>query len=284
MIGVSVMAILIGLASIGFRGGLNYGIDFIGGTMVEVRFPEVTRIDDMRAALARDELHEVVVQGVGRDGKEFQVRVRGVDEEGKLSTGDLVRAGLKERFGEGSYDIRRVESVGPKVGKALWRDAALAVFAAMLLMGAYIWFAFDVRFGICAAIALVHDVAITIGALSLANMEFDLTTVAALLTVVGFSVNDTVIISDRIRENLKKMRREGLASIINLSLNETLSRTIITNGTAILMTAVLFVLGGSVVHSFAFALLVGFIAGTYSSIYIACPLVLAMERWGRTMG
>jgi preprotein translocase subunit SecF len=282
MIGVSIVAILIGLASIWFRGGLNYGIDFSGGTMVEVRFPNATSIGDVRAALARDDLHEVVVQEVGRDGTEFQVRVRGIDEGRKLSTGDAVRVALNEKFGESSYDIRRMESVGPKVGKALWRDAALAVFTATLLMEAYIWFAFDLRFGLCAAVALVHDVAIAIGALSLADMEFDLTTVAALLTVVGFSVNDTVIISDRIRENLKKMRGERLARIINLSINETLSRMIITNGTAILVTAVLFVLGGSVIHSFAFALLVGFIAGTYASIYIACPLVLVMEGWGRS--
>lgn len=282
MIAVSIVAILIGFASIWLRGGLNYGIDFSGGTMVEVRFPKATSIDDVRAALARDDLHEVVAQEVGREGKEFQVRVRGGDGDVTPSTGDAVRIGLKEKFGEGSYDIRRMESVGPKVGKALWRDAALAVLTATLLMGAYIWFAFDLRFGLCAAVALVHDVAIAIGALSLANMEFDLSTVAALLTVVGFSVNDTVIISDRIRENLKKMRRERLATIINLSINETLSRTIITNGTAILVTALLFVLGGSAIQSFAFALLVGFIAGTYSSIYIACPLVLAMAGRGRT--
>jgi preprotein translocase subunit SecF len=280
MIAVSLAAIVIGLASIWFHGGLNYGIDFVGGTMVQVRFPDRTSIADVRAALERKELHEVVVQDVGRDGREFQVRMRGADDDAASAAADVVRAGLKEKFGEGGYDILRVEAVGPKVGRALWRDAALAVLAATLMMGAYIWFRFDLRFGICAAVALAHDVLITIGAMSLADMEFDLTTVAALLTVVGFSVNDTVIISDRIRENLRDMRREPLAKIINLSINETLSRTIITNGTAILVTVVLFVLGGPVIHSFAFALLVGFIAGTYSSIYVACPLVLYMEGRG----
>jgi len=277
-IAASLLAIVIGLASIWFRGGLNYGIDFVGGTMVEVRFPQATPIADVRAALDREGLHEVVVQDASRDGTEFQVRVRGSDDDGAPSLPDTIRAGLKERFGEGGYDVRRVETVGPKVGKALWWDAALAVLAATLMMGVYIWFRFDLRFGISAAVALGHDVLITIGALSLTDMEFDLTTVAALLTVVGFSVNDTVIISDRIRENLGTMRREPLASIINVSLNETLSRTIITNGTAILVTAVLFGLGGDVIHSFAFALLVGFIAGTYSSLFIASPMVLYMDR------
>jgi len=246
--------------------------------MVEVRFARATPIADVRAALDREGLDEVVVQDASREGTEFQVRVRGSDDDGAPSLPDTIRAGLKDRFGEGGYDIRRVETVGPKVGKALWRDAALAVLAATLMMGVYIWFRFDLRFGIAAAVALVHDVLITIGALSLADMEFDLTTVAALLTVVGFSVNDTVIIADRIRENLGTMRREPLASIVNVSLNETLSRTIITNGTAILVTAVLFGLGGNVIHSFAFALLVGFIAGTYSSLFIASPLVLYMDR------
>src|SRR5262249_24677457 len=149
-------------------------------------------------------------------------------------------------------------------------------------MGAYIALRFELRFGVGAAVALVHGVLITLGALSIANMEFDLTTVAALLTVVGYSVHDTVIVSDRIRENLARMRKESLATIMNLSINETLSRTLITSGTAILVTVVLFVLGGTVIHSFAFTLMVGFIVGTYSSIYVASPIVLYLEgRAGR---
>jgi len=173
--------------------------------------------------------------------------------------------------------VLRVETVGPKVGKDLGRSATLAVLAATLVMGVYIALRFELRFGVGAAIALLHDVLMTIGALAMARMEFDLTTVAALLTVVGYSVHDTVIVSDRIRENMKKMRRESLATIMNISINETLSRTLITSGTAILVTAALFVLGGPVIHSFAFALLVGFIVGTYSSIYVASPVVLYLE-------
>jgi preprotein translocase subunit SecF len=269
--------ILIGLASVWWKGGLNYGIDFAGGTMVQVRFAQATPIGDIRAALARPELREVVVQDVGKGGQEFQIRVLGAEHGGASSVADAIKTGLRDKFGEGTYDVLRVETVGPKVGKDLWRSATLAVLAATLVMGAYIALRFELRFGVGAAIALLHDVLMTIGALSIANMEFDLTTVAGLLTVVGYSVHDTVIVSDRIRENMKKMRRESLATIMNISINETLSRTLITSGTAILVTAALFVLGGSVIHSFAFTLLVGFIVGTYSSIYVASPVVLYLE-------
>jgi preprotein translocase subunit SecF len=269
--------ILIGLLSVYLKGGLNYGIDFAGGTMVHVKFAQATSIGDVRAALAGGDLREVVVQNVGSGGQEFQIRVLGAEHGGSSAVADAIKAGLRDRFGEKTYEILRVETVGPKVGKDLWRSAALAVLAATLVMGTYIAFRFEVRFGVGAAIALVHDVLMTIGALSLFNMEFDLTTVAALLTVVGYSVHDTVIVSDRIRENMRKMRRETLATVMNISINETLSRTLITSGTAILVTAALFVLGGTVIHSFAFALLVGFVVGTYSSIYVASPVVLYLE-------
>ena len=171
----------------------------------------------------------------------------------------------------------RTESVGPKVGEDLWRDATLSVLAATIIMGIYIAARFDFSVGVGAAVKLIHDVLITIGALSLANMEFDLTAVAALLTVVGFSVNDNVIISDRIRESRRKNRRESLATLINRSINETLSRTVINSGTVVLSTAALFLLGGPVIHSFAFALLVGFVIGTYSSIFVSTPIVLYLE-------
>lgn len=270
--------ILVGLASIYLRGGLNYGIDFAGGTMVHIKFAAKTEVSDLRAALSRPELKEIVVQDLGQAGQEFQVRVLGSEQGGSTAIADAIKDGLKQKFGEGTYDILRLETVGPKVGKDLWRDATMAVLFATVVMGAYIAFRFELRFGVGAAVALVHDVLLTLGALSIANMEFDLSTVAALLTVVGYSVHDTVIVSDRIRENMRKLRREDLATIMNLSINETLSRTLITSGTAILTTAALFVLGGSVIHSFAFTLLVGFVVGTYSSIYVATPIVLYLER------
>jgi preprotein translocase subunit SecF len=273
--------IALGLVSIYLRGGLNYGIDFAGGTMVHARFEQPTEVADIRAALARPELREVVVQNVGQGNREFQIRVLGAAEGGSSTAADAIPVGLREKFGEGTIDVLRVETVGPKVGKDLWRQATLAVLAATLVMATYIALRFELRFGVGAAVALIHDVLITLGALSVANMEFDLATVAALLTVVGYSVHDTVIVSDRIRENMRKMRREQLATIMNLSINETLSRTLITSGTAVLVTAALFLLGGPVIHSFAFTLMIGFVVGTYSSIYVASPVVLYLERGAR---
>jgi preprotein translocase subunit SecF len=280
---VSFVLILIGLASIWVRGGLNYGIDFTGGTMVEVRFPTPTSIADVRGALDRPELRSVSVQDVGGSGTatEFQIRAQQASDEAS-SAADAIKTAIKDKFGEGAYDVLRVESVGPKVGRDLWRNATLAVLAATIMMGLYIAIRFDLPVGVGAAAKLLHDVLFTLGAISLANMEFDLTTVAALLTVVGFSVNDNVIISDRIRESRRKNRNESLATLVNLSINETLSRTVINSGTVVLTTVTLFLLGGPVIHSFAFALLVGFLIGTFSSIFVSTPIVLALEaRRGR---
>jgi preprotein translocase subunit SecF len=164
------------------------------------------------------------------------------------------------------------------VGRDLWRSATLAVLASTVMMGIYIAVRFDLRFGVGVAVALLHNVLFALAALSLVNLEFDLTTVAALLTIVGFSVNDNVVISDRIRENMRKTRRADLATVLNTAINETLSRTIINSGTVIFVAAALFVLGGPVIHSFAFTLLVGFIIGTYSSIFVATPIVLFLDR------
>lgn len=277
MMAISAIIIALGLGSMWVR-GLNYGIDFSGGTMVQIRFQKETPVADVRAALETAGVAGASVQDVGIEGHEFQIRATGGGDDDADKTADAIRSGLNKQFGEGTYEVLRVETVGPKVGRQLWRDAGLAVLVATIMMGLYIAFRFDLRFGVGAAVALIHDVLFTIGALSLANMEIDITTVAALLTIVGFSVNDTVIISDRIRENMRRMRKEDMRTIVNTSINETLSRTIITNTTAVLVVAVLFLFGGDVIHSFAFALLVGFIAGTYSTIYIASPLVLFMER------
>jgi preprotein translocase subunit SecF len=270
--------IAIGLGSIWMKGGLKYGIDFLGGTLAQVRLTQTASVSDVRRAVERPGLEGVIAQAVGQEGREFQIRAPTSGDEHSDKTSGEILAGLRERFGEGGYEVLRMEAVGPKVGRDLWRSAALVVLAATVMMGAYIAVRFEWRFGIGAAIAVMHDVLITIGAISLTNQEFDLTTVAGLLTVVGYSVHDTVIISDRIRENMRKMRREGLATVMNVSINETLSRTIITASTAIIATAVLFVLGGEVIHSFAFTMLVGFIVGTYSSIYVASPIVLYLNK------
>ncbi|MBI4518638.1 MAG: protein translocase subunit SecF [Deltaproteobacteria bacterium] len=271
--------ILASLATLAWRGGPNYGVDFSGGTVMHVRFAAPPAIGDVRGALASVEFGDVTIQDFGSPG-EFLVRLplSGV-ETGAASK--PVADALAAKFGAGQVEVLRVESVGPRVGKDLRQKAILAVVASTIMMGIYLWLRFQLRFGIGAAVALIHDVTITVGALALLNYEFDLTIVAALLTVVGFSVNDTVIVSDRIRENMRKSRRESLASIVNSSINETLSRTILTTGTAVLVILALFFLGGSVIHGFAYALLVGFLVGTYSSIFVASPVVLAFETGAR---
>ena len=255
-----------------FTHGPNLGVDFAGGTLVQLKFQQRVTIPEIRSALGQLATGDTVIQDFGQEGSnEFLVRMEKTSVEiGALS--EQIRTSLSQRFGERGFEIRRIESVGPKV---TW-----AVVAATVMMGVYIWIRFDLRFGLGAVVALIHDVLVTIGALLLGRYEFDLTIVAALLTVVGFSVNDTVIVCDRVRENMRKIRRENLESVINTSINETLSRTIITTGTAILVLLALFVLGGGVIRPFAFALLVGFFSGVYSTIFIASPVVLFWEkRW-----
>jgi preprotein translocase subunit SecF len=279
-IAFSLALILLGLVSLWYYGGPNYGVDFVGGTVVQVRFAQPAAISDIRQALAATDIENITVQDFGQGGHEFLIRMP-VAGSGTEGLSGQIQQGLAGKFGEQAFEVRRVETVGPKVGKDLRRKALLAVAFSMVMMGVYVALRFEPRFGIGAAVALFHDILITVGALSVMNMEFDLTVVAALLTVVGFSVNDTVIVCDRIRENMRKLRRDSLRTVINRSINETLSRTIVTNGTAILVVVVLLFLGGDVIHAFAFALLVGFIIGTYSSIYVASPIVLLWEKEGR---
>ncbi len=281
---LSGIAVVVALLSLFAFGGPNYGIDFTGGTMVQVRFRDATSISDLRSALNALPLGKVTIQdfaesfgaGMGGGGSEFLIRMP-LGEDEMEDTSNILTVALEERFGADSFEIQRIEMVGPRVGSTLRTQAILAVLFATLMMGLYIWIRFELRFGIGAYAALAHDVIVTLGALSLFRFEVDLTVVAALLTVVGFSVNDTVIISDRIRENMRKSRRAPLAKIINTSINETLSRTVLTTGTALFVILALFFLGGNVIHGFAFTLLVGFTVGTYSSVFIASPIVLQLE-------
>lgn len=268
-----------------FIKGPNLGVDFAGGTMVQVKFAQRVSIAEIRQALDKVNLGGGVVQDFGETGaNEYLIRLDKTDTEiGAL--GEQVRKALADQFGADKFEVRRIESVGPQIGQELRFRGTMSVIAATIMMGIYIWVrfgaAFGTRFGLLfgtgAVIALVHDVLITVGALMLANYEFDLTVIAALLTIVGFSVNDTVVICDRIRENLRKIKRETLESIVNTSINETLSRTILTTSTALMVLASLYFLGGDVIKPFAFALLVGFISGVYSTIFIASPVILLWE-------
>jgi len=269
-----------------FTYGANLGVDFSGGTMVHVRFQQDVSIPQIRQALATVGLGDSVIQDFGEGGAhEFLVRLeRESAELGSLS--EQIRSALTNQFGAGQFEIRRIEAVGPKVGKDLRQRGTLSVIFSTVMMGLYIWVRFGTSFGarlgllfgLGAVIAVVHDVLVSVGALLLAQYEFDLTVIAALLTIVGFSVNDTVIICDRIRENLRKRRREGLETVVNNSINECLSRTILTTGTALMVLLALFLLGGAVIRPFAFTLLVGFSSGVYSTIFIASPIILLWEK------
>lgn len=275
--GILSLAVLILL----FAKGPKVGVDFAGGTMVHLKFHRDVTIGEIRGALARSVFGDSVVQDFGgRESGEFLIRLETI--AGQLGTvGREVRRSLSEQFGSEQFEVRRIESVGPKVGKDLRRRGILSVIVATVMMGAYIWFRFELRFGLGAILALFHDVLITIGALVLANYEFDLPIVASLLTIAGYSVNDTVVVCDRIRENMRKHRREGIEKIINMSVNETLGRTIITTATSLLVLIALFVLGGAVIRPFAFALLIGFVSGVYSTIFIATPVILLLEKGRR---
>ena len=271
MVNVAVLAVL-------FIKGPNLGVDFAGGTMVQLKFQDKVAIAEIHRALENVKLGGAAVQDFGEaSANEYLVRLDKTSVElGAL--GEQIKKALTDQFGPGKFEVRRIESVGPKVGEDLRFRGAMSVVAATIMMGAYIWLRFEFRFGLGAVIALAHDLLVTVGALLLANYEFDLSIVAALLTVVGYSVNDTVIVCDRIRENMRKVKRESLESIINSSINETLSRTIITVSTAIMVLVALYVLGGAVIRPFAFALLVGFFSGVYSTIFIASPVILLWEK------
>lgn len=261
-----------------FIKGPNLGVDFAGGTVLQLKFQQAVSIPDIRRALESVNLGGSEIQDFGREGdNEYLIRLEKTSVEiGAL--GEQIKKALSDQFGPDKFEIRRIEFVGPKIGEDLRRRGVMSVIVATIMMGIYIWFRFQFRFGIGAVIALIHDVLVTVGALMLANYEFDLTIIAALLTIVGFSVNDTVVICDRIRENMRKIKRETLESIVNTSINETLSRTILTTGTALMVLLALYLLGGAVIRPFAFALIVGFISGVYSTIFIASPVILFWEK------
>ncbi len=273
-------ALIIGVALLLFTKGPNLGVDFEGGTMVHVKLPESVTIGELRDALQQSPLGGVVQDFGGGGTNEYLIRME--KSETEIGTvGRDIRAVLDQSFGAGKYEVLRVESVGPKVGDDLRRRGILSVIFATIMMGAYIWIRFELRFWLGAIVALIHDVLITVGALVVAGFEFDLPIVAALLTIAGYSVNDTVVICDRIRENMRKKRRDSMENIINTSINETLGRTILTTITSLLVLTALLMLGGGVIRPFAYTLFVGFLAGLYSTVFVATPIILLLERGRR---
>jgi preprotein translocase SecF subunit len=277
---ISAIAIAVSLAHIAYSGGLRYGIDFSGGTLVQVRFEQPTSVDAVRGALGRVQAGESVIQEFG-DAQEYLIRVP-VGSETLEEISKRIDAGLRQA-GLPGFEVRRLEFVGPQVGRDLQWDAVQAVLWGMVGILIYTAVRFDFKGGVAAILALMHDVVISLGALSLTHREMSLPVLAALLTIVGFSINDTIVTFDRIRENRGRGLRKGesLADVINAAINQTLSRTILTSLTVFLVVAVLFVFGGEVLRDFAFTLLVGVVTGTYSTIFVAAPIILDWETWSQ---
>ena len=273
---VSIALIVISIASIVWHGGLNYGIDFAGGTLIQIKFQQDPSPDRIRSAFRAIGLTDSVIQKIGE--KEVVVRTAATQSDMR-GLSDRIAESLASLQGRDTFEIRRVEVVGPKVGKDLTRKAILALVFSWIGMLVYIAWRFEFRYAVGGILALVHDTLIAIGSLSLLDKEFTLTIVAALLTIVGYSINDTIVVFDRIRENARKNVKQPLSEVINSSINETLSRTILTAFTVFLVLLALFFLGGAVIHDFAFVLLVGIVIGTYSSIFIASPIVLLFEKF-----
>mgnify|MGYP000336126313 FL=1 len=319
----SLIIIAVSIGTLLMHGGPRYGIDFAGGTLIQVKFEKPIEIAQVKAGLSRMDFSQASVQQFGEKGEsEYLIRTdaAGVTDQ---NFNQALRQTLSETTGA-AVEIRRVEMVGPQVGKDLREKALKAMFYALLFITVYIsgrfelqwlksavlavaligavyafgllgvsipfliliallvtlalfWF-LNLRYAMGAIVALIHDVTITVGVFSLFNKEFTLPIIAALLTIIGYSLNDTIIVFDRIRENSKKLHKNPLASIINRSINETLSRTLLTSLTTLVVVITLFILGGGIIHDFAFALLVGVLIGTYSSIYVASPILLAWQR------
>jgi preprotein translocase subunit SecF len=321
---VSALLIVVSLFSLIIKGGPRYGIDFAGGTVIQVKFAQAITAEQIRAGLTGVDMAITSVQGFGeKEDNEFLIRATSTSGELE-SLAAKVTTELNSADQHNSAEVLRVEMVGPKVGKDLREKALLAMFSAILFIVVYIsgrfelkWmlsiimagclfvvmfilqgvgvgipililaavivtlalgFYLKLRFATGAIVALIHDVMITVGVFSLLDKEFTLPIIAALLTIIGYSLNDTIIVFDRIRENSRKMHKNHYDHIINRSINQTLSRTILTSGTTMIVVTALFVLGGGIIHDFAFALIVGITVGTYSSIYVASPILLLWEQ------
>ena len=274
---LSALVILAGIVSLIVKGGPELGIDFAGGTLIQIQFAGPAQPGDIRDALKGLSLGTVTVQQLGEGANEFLIRTQETNVELKQLS-HQIREALEGRFGKEGLEVRRTEMVGPQVGMELREKGLFSILYAILGILVYVSWRFEFRFAVGAIVALAHDVLVTLGFFSLFGKEIDLPIIAAFLAILGYSLNDTIIIYDRIRENTGRYPNEGFAATVNRSINETLSRTLLTSGTTLIVVAALFFLGGSVIHNFAFAMLVGIIAGTYSTIFVASAIILVWEK------
>jgi preprotein translocase subunit SecF len=263
--------------------GLNYSIEFTGGTLLQIHSKKPVNVADLRTGLDRQGIHGAEIQNFGAEN-EYVIRARvakpGSDANDTQATANAVRHALDSVLGPGNYTVVRTEAVGPKVGGELRQKAFLAIFLSFFAVLAYLAYRFEWRFGLAAVTATAHDILATIAFIGVLRLEVSLTVVAALLSMVGYSLNDTIIIFDRVRENLHKHKHESFEQILNRSINETLPRSILTHGTTIATLLALTIFGGEVIRPFALVMLFGVFTGTFSSIYIASPVLMAIEkRW-----
>ncbi len=271
----SAALILVALYSL-FANGLNLGLDFKGGILVEVGYPQPVAVEKVRKALSQNGFKDVVVQYIGATQKNLTIRIADKDGVSRVEISNKVIETLKQNTDAG-IEIRRREFVGAKVGEELRDDGGIAMLIALGCILIYVMLRFEWRFAVGAIVALIHDVLITLGCFSLFQLSFDLTVLAALLAVIGYSLNDTIVVYDRIRENFRKIRKGTAVEVTNTSLNQTLARTFITSMTTLLVLIAMFVLGGDMIKPFAIALIIGVVVGTYSSIYVASSMVLALN-------
>ena len=265
--------LIIGSFAFLFTKGLSFGIDFTGGTLIEVAYPETAGLGGIRDVLEEVGFGDAQVQHFGTS-RDVLIRIAPRADRASAELSEEVLAALKNA--DAAVEMRRVEFVGPQVGEELTEQGGLAVLYALIGILIYVALRFEYRFAVGAVAALVHDVIVTLGVFSLLQVEFDLTVLAAILAVIGYSLNDTIVVFDRIRENFRKMRKGAPQQVMNTSINQTLSRTIMTSLTTLLVLFALFFLGGEIIHSFALALIVGVFVGTYSSIFVAGASALAL--------
>ena len=269
---ISGLVILIGLGSVALSGGLKYGIDFAGGTLIQLQFKTPPDIEVIRDGLKTISLGESTIQEFGSK-RDILIRIQR-SEEKLEAVGSKVRNSLGGKFNKEDITIERVEMVGPKVGRDLREKALLSILYAIIGIVIYISWRFELQYAVAAIIALVHDVLVTLGAFSILDKEFTLVIIAAFLAIIGYSLNDTIVVFDRIRENLRRRGKNTLVQSVNASINQTLSRTLLTSGTTLMVVVALFFFGGEIIHDFSFALLVGILVGTYSSIFIASAFLV----------
>lgn len=274
----SAIIVMVGIVYLILNGGPNYGTDFTGGTSLEVRFSSAATPGQIREAITDVGFGDAEIKHIGEQSENtFLIRVGQMGEG--VQTADLIQTELTTIFGPHGYEILSVTQIGPKIGGELRRAAIYSIIVALIGLLIYISWRFEFKFAVGAIIALFHDVVATLGIFTIFGMEFSLTVLAAFLTIVGYSINDTIVIYDRIRENSKVIRRENLTNVMNISVNQTLSRTLLTGVSTLVVLLVLFFKGGEVIHGFSFALFIGTLFGTYSSVYVAAVIALDWQLW-----